>query len=167
MDLYDIKDIPDHLKEFFEPAPQIGLEATPEEFIDTMVRVFREVRRVTRDDGVLFLNLGDSYAGSGCGSNDHREEGSSISKNDQKYTGQRPGLTAGYKAKDLMGIPWKVAFALQQDGWYFRSAMPWIKRNCMPESTTDRPTSAIEYTDIEFMGFQDSLGRVVDIYTAQ
>jgi DNA modification methylase len=124
---------------------QIGLEATPEEFIDTMVRVFREVRRVTRPDGVLFLNLGDSYAGSGCGANDHREDGASISKNNQKYNGQHTGISAGYKAKDLMGIPWRVAFALQADGWYFRSAMPWIKRNCMPESTTDRPTSAIEY----------------------
>ncbi len=124
---------------------QIGLEKTPEEFIQKMVEVFREVRRVLREDGTCWLNLGDSYAGSGCGSNDHREEGASISKNDQKYQGQRPGMPEGLKAKDLMGIPWRVAFALQSDGWCLRSAMPWIKRNCMPESTTDRPTSAIEY----------------------
>ena len=118
MDLYDLNEIPDHLKSYFEPAPQIGLEETPEQFIQKMVDVFHEVKRVTRDDGILWLNFGYSYAGSGCGC---------------------------LKPKDLMGIPWRVAFALQADGWYFRSAMPWIKRSCMPESTTDRPTSAIEY----------------------
>jgi len=126
---------------------QIGLEATPEEFIDTMVRVFREVRRVTRPDGVLWLNLGDSYSGSSS------SKGAVVNKNsmsagtgqDVGYRDKPLGIVNGYKAKDLMGIPWRCAFALQADGWYFRSAMPWIKRNCMPESTTDRPTSAIEY----------------------
>jgi hypothetical protein len=148
MDLYDLNEIPDHLKSYFEPAPQIGLEATPEEFIDTMVRVFREVRRVTRPDGVLFLNLGDSYASTNPHHN-HNGEGSLTGSNLKNKKLAAPNkfipLPAGYKAKDLMGIPWRVAFALQADGWYFRSAMPWIKRNCMPESTTDRPTSAIEY----------------------
>ena len=126
---------------------QIELEATSEEFIDTMVRVFREVRRVTRGDGVLWLNLGDSYSGSSS------SKGAVVNKNsmsagtgqDAGYRDKPLGIVPGYKAKDLMGIPWRVAFALQADGWYFRSAMPWIKRNCMPESTTDRPTSAIEY----------------------
>ena len=134
---------------------QIGLEATPEEFIDTMVRVFREVWRVTRGDGVLWLNLGDSYSGSGkgpTGENDiqNAEQRMEFDKSDSnrgsKKTNLRGGtIPAGLKQKDLMGIPWRVAFALQADGWYLRSAMPWIKRNCMPESTTDRPTSAIEY----------------------
>jgi hypothetical protein len=110
-----------------------------------MVEVFREVRRVTRDDGVLWLNLGDSYAGSGCGSNDYRENGVSISKNDQKYQGQKPGGVPGLKPKDLCMIPFRVAMALQADGWYLRSVLPWVKRNCMPESCSDRPTSAIEY----------------------
>jgi DNA modification methylase len=109
---------------------QIGLEETPEQFIQKMVEVFHEVKRVTRDDGVLFLNLGDSYSGSGKG-----PTGSNGIQNSEN----------GLKPKDLMGIPWRCAFALQADGWYFRSAMPWIKRSCMPESTTDRPTSAIEY----------------------
>ena len=155
MDLYDLNEIPDHLKSYFEPAPQIGLEATPEEFIDTMVRVFREVRRVTRPDGILWLNLGDSYCGSGKGptgkngiQDAERRQGTDLSDSNRgsKKTNLRGGvIPAGLKQKDLMGIPWRVAFALQADGWYFRSAMPWIKRNCMPESTTDRPTSAIEY----------------------
>jgi hypothetical protein len=97
----------------------------------------------------LWLNLGDSYAGSGCGW--QKEGGSSIKREwVDDYNGRPPGYISsrqetGLKPKDLMGIPWRVAFALQNDGWYFRSAIPWIKRNCMPESTTDRPTSAIEY----------------------
>lgn len=124
---------------------QIGLEETPEQFVAVMVEVFREVRRVLREDGTLWLNFGDSYSGSGCGSNDHREEGASISKNDQKYQGQRPGTITGLKPKDMIGIPWRVAFALQADGWYLRSDIIWAKRNCMPESVTDRPTKAHEY----------------------
>lgn len=156
MDLYDLNEIPEHLKSYFEPAPQIGLEATPEEFIDTMVRVFREVRRVTRPDGVLWLNLGDSYWG-GKGSNacndthieDRIKEGRTLQRAETRIQGVKTIPTnrkhPSIKPKDLTGIPWRVAFALQADGWYFRSAIPWIKRNCMPESTTDRPTSAIEY----------------------
>lgn len=124
---------------------QIGLEETPEQFVAVMVEVFREVRRVLREDGTLWLNFGDSYSGSGCGSNDHREDGASISKNDQKYQGQRPGIITGLKPKDMIGIPWRVAFALQADGWYLRSDIIWAKRNCMPESVTDRPTKAHEY----------------------
>lgn len=131
----------------YQVEGQIGLEETPEQFIQKMVEVFHEVKRVTRDDGVLWLNLGDSYSGS------MSTKGAVVNKNsmsagtgqDVGYRDKPLGIVNGYKAKDLMGIPWRCAFALQADGWYFRSAMPWIKRNCMPESTTDRPTSAIEY----------------------
>jgi len=123
---------------------QIGLEETPEQFIQKMVEVFREVRRVTRDDGVLWLNLGDSYNASGRGPSG--KNGLCDQFERQGFVGRAPSKGfESQKPKDLMGIPWRVAFALQADGWYFRSAMPWIKRNCMPESTTDRPTSAIEY----------------------
>ena len=126
---------------------QIGLEETPEQFIQKMVEVFREVRRVTRDDGVLWLNLGDSYSGSmsSKGAVVNQNSMSAGTGQDVGYRDKPMGIVNGYKQKDLMGIPWRVAFALQADGWYFRSAIPWIKRNCMPESTTDRPTSAIEY----------------------
>jgi site-specific DNA-methyltransferase (adenine-specific) len=122
---------------------QIGLEETPELFVQKMVEVFREVRRVTRPDGVLWLNLGDSYCGCGTG---HKETGKAVYEGSD-YDGAAKNRTkiTGMKSKDMIGIPWMVAFALRADGWYFRSAMPWIKRNCMPESTTDRPTSAIEY----------------------
>jgi DNA modification methylase len=131
---------------------QIGLEETPEAFVQKMVEVFREVRRVTRGDGVLWLNLGDSYA-SGKGTCYNPGGGEESLGQERKEAGCHPLdrgnkstlAQSGLKPKDLMGIPWRCAFALQADGWYFRSAMPWIKRNCMPESTTDRPTSAIEY----------------------
>lgn len=125
-------------------SDQIGLEPTPDEYVAKLVSVFREVKRVLKDDGVLWLNLGDSYAGSGNGSNDYRDEGASLSKNDNKYGTHKPGL-AGLKAKDLIGIPWMVAFALRADGWYLRSDIIWAKPNPMPESVKDRPTKAHEY----------------------
>lgn len=109
---------------------QIGLEATPDAYVAVMVAVFREVRRVLRDDGTLWLNLGDSYAGSWGAQS--REPAGSMSR------------TPGLKPKDLIGIPWRVAFGLQADGWYLRSAIVWHKPNPMPESVTDRPTSAYE-----------------------
>jgi DNA modification methylase len=116
---------------------QIGLEATPEEYVARMVAVFREVRRVLRSDGTAWVNLGDSYAGSGKGpSNSLQPDASCI--------GNVP-VPAGLKAKDLVGIPWRVAFALQADGWYLRSDIIWAKPNPMPESVTDRPTKAHEY----------------------
>ena len=112
---------------------QIGLEETPEEYVESMVAVFREVRRVLRDDGTLWLNLGDSYAsGPASGGQGKQWEGNN----------QRP---PGLKPKDLVGIPWRVAFALQADGWYLRSDIIWHKPNPMPESVTDRPTKAHEY----------------------
>lgn len=122
---------------------QIGLEETPQEYIDKMVSVFREIRRVLTDDGTLWLNLGDSYA------NDGKWGGSSGGKHVSALHGNtgigRGKKTTGLKPKDLIGIPWRVAFALQADGWYLRSDIVWAKPNCMPESVTDRPTRSHEY----------------------
>lgn len=127
---------------------QIGLEQTPDAFVAELVAVFREVRRVLADDGTLWLNLGDSYAASGRGGNpDHsphqmqRENRGSIS-----VVGRKTRAPVGeLKPKDLIGIPWRVAFALQADGWTLRSDIIWHKPNPMPESVTDRPTKAHEY----------------------
>ena len=125
---------------------QIGLEATPDEYVARLVEVFRGVRRVLRDDGTLWLNLGDSYHGGGGG---NYGNGLSVaSKHGQHLTNVRNHLDlsdAGIKPKDLVGIPWRVAFALQADGWYLRSDIIWHKPNPMPESVTDRPTKSHEY----------------------
>ncbi len=162
---------------------QIGLEKSPEEYVARMVQVFQEVKRVLRQDGTCWVNLGDSYATNGGHSdksvNERRSENgisarpehehrafrarpqSGMKKLAEKY---RPGSVrenhayqdrndfimqpppvAGLKAKDLVGIPWRVAFALQADGWYLRSDIIWSKPNPMPESVTDRPTKAHEY----------------------
>ena len=118
---------------------QIGLEPTPAEYVEQMVAVFREVRRVLRDDGTLWLNLGDSYASGG---------GTGGTGKETDYTGKRslPNKRAeGLKPKDLIGIPWRVAFALQADGWYLRQDIIWHKPNPMPESVRDRCTKAHEY----------------------
>lgn len=138
---------------------QIGLEPTPAAFVEQLVAVFREVKRVLRDDGVLWLNLGDSYAtfagrayspGGGEQGERFRAMGAQVpdSKNPQSnipvYQPNRMPI-AGLKPKDLIGIPWRVAFALQADGWYLRSDVIWAKPNPMPESVTDRPTKAHEY----------------------
>jgi DNA modification methylase len=130
-------------------AGQIGLEPTPAEFVAVMVDVFREVRRVLRSDGVLWLNLGDSYAGGGTvGRND---AGRDIGGGGNKLGSGNPGPQGtrqpvfGLKPKDLIGIPWRVAFALQADGWYLRQDIIWSKPNPMPESVTDRCTKAHEY----------------------
>ncbi len=124
---------------------QIGLEPTIGEYIAALVAVFGEVRRVLRADGTLWLNLGDSYNAYNGGAG----PGSKLSK---IQTEARPRLASGFglqqkelKPKDLMGIPWRVAFALQADGWYLRSDIIWSKPNPMPESVTDRPTKAHEY----------------------
>jgi DNA modification methylase len=127
---------------------QIGLEQSPDEYVQEMVGVFREVRRVLADDGTLWLNLGDSYAGSGKGRNadgTHQEGGKQGTSRGtiegQLFKAQVDGL----KPKDLVGIPWRVAFALQADGWYLRQDIIWAKPNPMPESVTDRCTKAHEY----------------------
>lgn len=123
-------------------AGQLGLEATPEEYVARMVEVFREVRRVLRDDGTLWLNLGDSYA------NDGKWGGSTGGKHVAALHGTNVGRgkrETGLKPKDLVGVPWRVAFAIQADGWWLRSDIIWHKPNPMPESVTDRPTRAHEY----------------------
>jgi len=116
---------------------QLGLELTPEEYVSKMVEVFREVKRVLRDDGILWLNLGDSYT---SGKPRDCDKGGLRYNNSQSK--QAP---PGYKPKDLVGIPWMIAFALRADGWYLRSDIIWHKPNPMPESVTDRPTKAHEY----------------------
>jgi DNA modification methylase len=137
---------------------QLGLEPTPEAYVEAMVAVFREVRRVLRSDGTVWLNLGDSYNSTfesnknGISSglmNDGRRNEESRTRSLAKTKGQGQhigrGLVSGLKPKDLVGIPWRVAFALQADGWYLRSDIIWSKPNPMPESVTDRPTKAHEY----------------------
>lgn len=125
-------------------AGQIGLEKSPEDYVARLVEVFREVRRVLRPDGTLWVNLGDSYATSGKGGNPPESPHQKQSTNGGSLI---PGRKAppGLKPKDLVGIPWRVAFALQSDGWYLRSDIIWAKANPMPESVTDRPTKAHEY----------------------
>lgn len=130
---------------------QLGLEKTPEEYVAKMVDIFREVRRVLRDDGTLWLNLGDSYCGgSGGGYSPNAPSnlaGSLSSRGAGKAGNKTRGATRapGLKVKDIVGIPWMVAFALRADGWYLRSDIIWHKPNPMPESVTDRPSKAHEY----------------------
>jgi len=141
---------------------QIGLEETPEAYVEAMVALFREVRRVLKDDGTLWLNLGDSYVGgkgqSGQGNPDFQAkraaEGVSINQAYHQIAGQKKTRPtddrakmrdAGLKPKDLIGIPWRVALALQADGWYLRQDIIWAKPNPMPESVTDRCTKSHEY----------------------
>ena len=120
---------------------QIGLEETPDEYVTKLVEVFREVRRVLRNDGTLWLNLGDSYAAGKTGRDDSGDNGRfGGPRIEPKQRSAPPGL----KPKDLIGIPWLVAFALRNDGWYLRSSIIWHKPNCMPESVEDRPTTAHE-----------------------
>jgi DNA modification methylase len=134
---------------------QIGLEATPEAYVARMVEVFREVRRVLRDDGTLWLNLGDSYAAARGGTSMPAEtlaggvsgRGDIVAKRGREsgYTPHRDPAAHGLKHKDLVGIPWRVAFALQADGWWLRQDIIWHKPNPMPESVRDRCTKAHEY----------------------
>ncbi len=129
-------------------AGQIGLEETPDAFVEALVGVFREVRRVLRDDGTLWLNLGDSYANTGNKdtSNVGGFTGERIRAGAKGIMDSRPRrIPAGLKPKDLIGIPWRVAFALQADGWWLRQDIIWSKPNPMPESVTDRCTKAHEY----------------------
>lgn len=128
-------------------SSQIGVEATPEAYVAQLIAVFRDVRRVLKADGTLWLNLGDSYAtgagavgdcpGGGPQGEQWKRRGRMTSPNRMKLPGLKP--------KDLIGIPWRVAFALQADGWYLRSDIIWSKPNPMPESVTDRPTKSHEY----------------------
>ena len=120
---------------------QIGLESTPEAYVARMVEVFREVRRVLREDGTLWLNLGDSYSSSG-GSRPNGSSDAETGRAEPPMVGSRRPVL---KPKDLIGVPWRVAFALQADGWYLRQDIIWHKPNPMPESVTDRCTKAHEY----------------------
>jgi DNA modification methylase len=126
---------------------QIGLEETPEQYVAKLVEVFREVRRVLRDDGTCWVNLGDSYANKGCDSSSVGGfTGERIRAGKKGIMDSRPReIPPGLKPKDLIGIPWRVAFALQADGWYLRQDIIWHKPNPMPESVTDRCTKAHEY----------------------
>ena len=118
---------------------QLGLEKTPKEYIDNMVKVFRLVRELLTDDGTLWVNIGDSYSSGGRTSTTNQ----SLRKNTE-YGVTRPPIVKGIKQKDLMGIPWMLAFALREDGWYLRQDIIWHKPNPMPESVKDRPTSCHE-----------------------
>lgn len=126
---------------------QLGLEPTPEEYVTNMVAVFREVWRVLRDDGTCWVNMGDSYAGGGGFSPNAPSNLAGAKQTTVRGANGAHGLpvTPGLKPKDLIGIPWRLAFALQADGWWLRSDIIWSKPNPMPESVTDRPTKAHEY----------------------
>jgi len=131
------------LRDYNHPN-QIGVEPSPEIYVENLVKIFREVRRVLRKDGTLWLNVGDGYARNGgvgkCGPN-------AIVGNTRKLIQRRNCKVPdcwGLKDRDLMGLPWRVAFALQADGWILRSRITWIKKSAMPESVKNRPTNATE-----------------------
>ena len=128
------------LRNYNNEEKQLGMEDTPEKFVDNLVNVFREVKRVLRDDGTVWLNLGDSYSSGGRTTTTNQSL-----RGDRDYGVTRPKPSKGIKPKDLIGIPWRVAFALQQDGWYLRQDIIWHKPNPMPESVKDRCTKAHEY----------------------
>lgn len=128
----------------YSVAGQHGLEPTPEEYIAKMVAGFREVRRVLRKDGTLWLNMGDGYAQGGNGGHQKSDSFHGHNKREGDRTRVPHKAPNGFKAKDLIGMPWRIAFALQADGWYLRAQCPWIKRNSMPESVTDRPGTSTE-----------------------
>jgi len=137
---YRKSEVSDHLQHYFQPA-ELGAEPTPEEYVERLVDVFREVWRVLRDDGTVWLNLGDSYI---SGGRTWRAPDRLDSKNGRAAS-NRAATPTGLKPKDLIGIPWRVAFALQADGWYLRQDIVWHKPNPMPESVRDRCTKAHEY----------------------
>jgi site-specific DNA-methyltransferase (cytosine-N4-specific) len=118
---------------------QIGLEPSLTDYISSLVRVFDEVRRVLKNDGTLWLNIGDSYTSGG------RTWRAPDRKNPIRAMDTRPPTPDGLKPKDLIGVPWRLAFALQEAGWYLRSEIIWNKPNCQPESVKDRPTKCHEY----------------------
>lgn len=128
----------------YDHADQIGSEPSPDLYVENLVETFRQVRRVLRDDGTLWLNVGDGYARNGgdgnCGPN---AKVGNTKKLIQKRNCKVPDVW-GLKDRDLMGMPWRVAFALQADGWILRSRIVWIKKTAMPESVRNRPTTATE-----------------------
>ena len=139
------------LRDYGEPG-QFGLESTPEEYVARLVDLFALLRPALRDDGTVWLNLGDSFASSTSNNGGYSEKSTLAGFTSPNTKGRQANgagdvrkLSHGLKAKDLVGIPWRVAFALQADGWYLRSDIIWHKPNPMPESVTDRPTKAHEY----------------------
>jgi DNA modification methylase len=152
---------------------QIGLESTPEAYVARMVEVFREVRRVLREDGTCWVNLGDSYGGAASNNQGGMSKigGGKKSRDGAMFNGR--SNASGCRQKDLVGIPWRVAFALQADGWWLRQDIIWHKPNPMPESVRDRCTKAHEYVflltkneryfyDAEAVKEPSSWGRVND-----
>lgn len=139
------------LRDYDVPG-QIGAEDRLESYLERLTKIFREVRRVLRDDGTLWLNVGDSYTSG------NRRWRDSDKKNPARAMSYRPPTPEGLKPKDLIGIPWRLALALQADGWYLRSDIIWHKPNCQPESVKDRPTRAHEYLFL-FSKSQDYLYR--------
>lgn len=123
----------------YEIAGQIGLEDSLDDYVARLVTVFQEVRRVLRPDGTLWLNIGDSYTSGG------RTWRAPDKKNPIRAMDTRPPTPPGLKPKDLIGVPWRLAFALQRAGWYLRADIIWNKPNCQPESVKDRPTRSHEY----------------------
>lgn len=123
----------------YDVPDQIGLEPTLPQFINRLIAVFAETKRVLRDDGVFWLNIGDGYTSG------NRGWRAPDKKNPARAMSVRPDTPVGLKPKDLMGIPWRLALALQDDGWYLRADIVWNKPNAMPESVKDRPTRAHEY----------------------
>lgn len=129
---------------------QIGMEETPEQYIDKLTAVFREVRRVLKDDGTLWVNIGDSYSGSGKGAAHYPDNAIMYKQSTNRGSVTGCNIPGAYtdqnlKPKDLIGIPWMLAFALRADGWYLRQDIIWHKPNPMPESVTDRCTKSHEY----------------------
>jgi site-specific DNA-methyltransferase (cytosine-N4-specific) len=128
----------------YDHADQLGSEPSPDQYVENLVEIFREVRRVLRDDGTVWLNIGDGYARNGgdgnCGPN---ARVGNTKKLIQKRNCKVPQVW-GLKDRDLLGMPWRVAFALQADGWILRSRVVWIKKTAMPESVRNRPTNATE-----------------------
>lgn len=131
------------LRDYENPA-QIGAEPSPEIYVDNLVKMFREVRHVLRKDGTVWLNVGDGYArNGGIGNHGPNAMVGNTKKLIQKRNCKVPDCW-GLKDRDLIGLPWRVAFALQADGWILRSKITWVKKNPMPESVKNRPTSATE-----------------------
>ncbi len=132
------------LRDYDQDPDQIGAESSPEEYVSNLVTVFRSVRRLLREDGTLWLNIGDAYARNG---GTGRSGPNAVVGNTKKLIQQRNCKVPdcwGLKDRDLMGLPWRVAFALQEDGWLLRSKITWIKKAPMPESVTNRPSNATE-----------------------
>lgn len=125
---------------------QIGLEQSPEDYIAKLVEVFREVRRCLKNDGTLWVNIGDTYA-TGTAARRQQSKNPGVGANNEKAQNSVPrvGTPSGCKTKDLIGIPWMLAFALRSDGWYLRQDIIWAKPNPMPESVTDRCVKSHEY----------------------